>query len=270
MRAPNFPRGWWIGRLVIWSRRFGSHDFGTHMGVSKNRGTPEWMIYNGNLKSLLNWMIWGYHHFRKHPYSVFKQAIPLFAKFPGPNRKGSSFSPTIFQGRFCQSHHNKRITKWPLKQVWYRHLWNSFTCTRNSCKFVLIYALHSLSHASKPLFNSILSWFGHANYSKTLGFRKKTSPNKDFAGETSCVGRSVHTVHGRIPANQLRLVVYPIICRVLYIPGGFADFFHQRYLSIRMPSFQLPDSLVQGTADMILGEAGNNFHSPITYRKEKT
>ena len=30
------------------------------------------------------------------------------------------------------------------------------------------------------------------------------------------------TVDGRNPANQLRLVVYPIIYRVLYIPGGAA------------------------------------------------
>ena len=29
-----------------------------------------------------------------------------------------------------------------------------------------------------------------------------------------------HTVDGRNPANQLRLVVDPIIYRVLYIPGG--------------------------------------------------
>ncbi len=28
------------------------------------------------------------------------------------------------------------------------------------------------------------------------------------------------TVDGRNPANQLRLVVYPIIYKVLYIPGG--------------------------------------------------
>ena len=37
-----------------------------YMGVSKNSGIPkmdglEW-------KSLLKWMIWGYHYFRKHPY----------------------------------------------------------------------------------------------------------------------------------------------------------------------------------------------------------
>ena len=27
------------------------------MGVSKNRGTPKWIVYNG--KPLLKWMIWG-------------------------------------------------------------------------------------------------------------------------------------------------------------------------------------------------------------------
>ena len=32
------------------------------------------------------------------------------------------------------------------------------------------------------------------------------------------------TVHGRNPANQLRLVVYPILYRVLRIPGGQPDF----------------------------------------------
>ena len=35
------------------------------MGVSKNRGTPKWMVYNG--KPYENGMIWGYHYFRKHP-----------------------------------------------------------------------------------------------------------------------------------------------------------------------------------------------------------
>jgi len=36
------------------------------------------------------------------------------------------------------------------------------------------------------------------------------------------------TVHERNPANQLRLVVYPIICKV-YIFGVVQDFFHQQY-----------------------------------------
>ncbi len=30
----------------------------------------------------------------------------------------------------------------------------------------------------------------------------------------------IHTVDGRNPANQLRLVVYPIVYKVFYIPGG--------------------------------------------------
>ena len=29
------------------------------IGVSKNRGTPKWMVYNGKLKTLSKWMIWG-------------------------------------------------------------------------------------------------------------------------------------------------------------------------------------------------------------------
>ena len=37
-----------------------------YMGVSKNRGTPKWMVYNG--KPLLKWMTWRYHYFWKHPY----------------------------------------------------------------------------------------------------------------------------------------------------------------------------------------------------------
>ena len=33
------------------------HEIHHHLGVSKNRGTPKWMVYNG--KPLLKWMIWG-------------------------------------------------------------------------------------------------------------------------------------------------------------------------------------------------------------------
>ena len=47
-------------------RRFPNLDTVIEMGVSRNRGTPKWMVYNG--KPLLKWMIWGYHYFkRKHP-----------------------------------------------------------------------------------------------------------------------------------------------------------------------------------------------------------
>ena len=39
------------------------------MDVSKNRGTPKWMVYNG--KPLLKWMIWRAHpYFRKHPHGT--------------------------------------------------------------------------------------------------------------------------------------------------------------------------------------------------------
>ena len=37
-----------------------------HLGVSKNRGTPTWMVYNG--KPYSNGMIWGYPYFWKHPF----------------------------------------------------------------------------------------------------------------------------------------------------------------------------------------------------------
>ena len=37
------------------------------MGVSKNRGMPNWMVYNENP---IEMDIWGYHYFWKHPYFV--------------------------------------------------------------------------------------------------------------------------------------------------------------------------------------------------------
>ena len=40
----------------------------TDMGVSENRGTQKWMVKEW--KTLLKWMIWGYHYFRKHPYNL--------------------------------------------------------------------------------------------------------------------------------------------------------------------------------------------------------
>ena len=38
------------------------------MGVSKNNGTPKWMVYF--METLSKWMIWGYHYFWKHTYFV--------------------------------------------------------------------------------------------------------------------------------------------------------------------------------------------------------
>ncbi len=39
--------------------------------------------------------------------------------------------------------------------------------------------------------------------------------------ETYAFSSNIHTADGRNPANQLRLVVYPSVYGVLYIPGGF-------------------------------------------------
>ena len=36
-----------------------------YLDVSKNRGTPKWMVYNVHNEK---WMIWGYPYFRKHPF----------------------------------------------------------------------------------------------------------------------------------------------------------------------------------------------------------
>ena len=50
------------------------------------------------------------------------------------------------------------------------------------------------------------------------------------------------TVDGQTPANQLRLVVYPIIYRVLYIPGGFlAGFLNHQQLGW---PWQLPKKIL--------------------------
>ena len=56
------------GTSIILIREKGRKDAQMlHMGVSKNRGTPKWMVYNG--KPYSKWMIWVYHYFRKHPYT---------------------------------------------------------------------------------------------------------------------------------------------------------------------------------------------------------
>ena len=47
-----------------------------YMGVSKNRGTPKWMVYF--MENPMNkWMIWGAHpYFWKHPYIQVIQCDP--------------------------------------------------------------------------------------------------------------------------------------------------------------------------------------------------
>jgi len=55
----------WI-HLFFGRKNGKNHSKSHHLGVSKNRGTPKmdglWW------KTLLKWMIWGYHYFWKHPY----------------------------------------------------------------------------------------------------------------------------------------------------------------------------------------------------------
>ena len=54
---------------------------------------------------------------------------------------------------------------------------------------------------------------------------------------TSYIVSQLHTVDGRNPANQLRLVVYPIIYRVLYIPGGCLGFLPSTVVPVNMECF---------------------------------
>ena len=50
-----------MGRTVyLYTYMDGGNFYGFHVDVSKNRGTPKWMVYNG--KTLLKWMIWGFSH----------------------------------------------------------------------------------------------------------------------------------------------------------------------------------------------------------------
>ena len=68
------------------------------IGVSKNRGTPKWMVYNGKLK----WTIWGYHYFRKHP----NLAQPGWTqKFSHLEQQRGPLS-AAYRRQFLQSHYN--------------------------------------------------------------------------------------------------------------------------------------------------------------------
>ncbi len=56
------------------------------MGVSENRGTPKWMVYNG--KPYLKWMIWGYETPKYTPTlspllqsAIIQPTIPIGAPF---------------------------------------------------------------------------------------------------------------------------------------------------------------------------------------------
>ena len=80
---PSPPRRFVVSAACHWCRAsFGGwwttcgnpirvNDF--HEGVSENRDTLKWMVYNG--KTLLKLMIWGYHSFWKHPWIWSSQQL---------------------------------------------------------------------------------------------------------------------------------------------------------------------------------------------------
>ena len=71
LRLSSFYQGKYINVITKWVTWL-------YMDVSKNRGTPKWMVCNG--KPYINpWMIWGYHYFRKHPISF---SLKLTASLP--------------------------------------------------------------------------------------------------------------------------------------------------------------------------------------------
>ena len=86
---------------------------GNHVDVSKNRGTPKWMVYNG--KPLLKWMIWGYPYFWKHPCHV--KGFACFCFSIAPNDFRNALCPAVSNwGRVAQwiffSRHKKPTIGW--------------------------------------------------------------------------------------------------------------------------------------------------------------
>ena len=59
------------------------------MGVSKNLGTPKWMVYNG--KTLLKWMIWGIPIFgNAHIYSYLQTSFQIFHRIGSPRYRNQA------------------------------------------------------------------------------------------------------------------------------------------------------------------------------------
>ena len=69
-----------------------------HMVVSKNRGTPKWMVYNG--KSYIKWMIWGYPYFRKHPYHF--NYLSRWCLVTGPKKTCDHLEISILKLKGCR------------------------------------------------------------------------------------------------------------------------------------------------------------------------
>ena len=79
-----------------------------YLRASKNRGTPKWIVYNR--KTLWRWMIWGYHHFRKHPIAcVFLIQIPWFSKVVDLST-GLTFKVCVFFRHWWQ-HFTRHLKK---------------------------------------------------------------------------------------------------------------------------------------------------------------
>ena len=99
-----------------------------------------------------------------------------------------------------------------------------------------------------------------------------TRPFTNYSGITKFI---VNTVDGRNPANQLRLVVFPIIHRVSYIPGaGFQpstvvwslvsfsqQYIQKTYIEIR--------SLKKKSSPLNFGFPGNLIFQPLIFRVVK-
>ena len=98
--------------------------------LSKNKGTPKWMVYNG--KPLLKWMIWGYHYFWKPPYLT---SFCCWSVGPGtpPNKKSQRFHTLqatkyvlicVYIGRLIYIYKTFRlslISRWWFQQIFSFH-----------------------------------------------------------------------------------------------------------------------------------------------------
>ena len=101
--------------LDLWSLDFYviQSKLGKNMDVSKNRGTPKWMVYNG--KPYYNGWFGGtrYHYFWKHPYEKLG-GLPVpggFAKINvsnGDTKENKARDPISFYWLFHAIHTNSR------------------------------------------------------------------------------------------------------------------------------------------------------------------
>ena len=131
----------WGCAKIGWLRILSS-TFRNYKGVSKNRDTPKWMVYNGN--PLLKWMIWGYHYFRKHP-SCPKQKLKTCSV-------GSHNCPTncLFNSYKNEVHNNS--------VVWFV-LWRESPHVRNETIYFLTDGIY---FSTRKLFG--FKWFEPGNH----------------------------------------------------------------------------------------------------------